>query len=318
MGRKDGLLITLMLLSQVTNGLRRFAQAKNYWDIAILTGTNALYYTDLIALSSANNGAVIEDQRTTPRSHNITFVDASFSGDGSPLNPFQTIASALAATVAGGTINVLAGTYNETIDIQKPLSLLGEGAATTTIDVSANSSAGNVVAIHNLTGNVTVDGFTIRTGPATSVASSGFVVGALTGTGLVTISNNVIWCIQSSLGTPYDNMAFYAYSSTPTDGTLVFNHNVIHGGTGTATDGVGNPVLVEQWLGQITLTNNTIDDGISNATTNDIIFIMNHDASNISAKYLISGNTIDMVSSSALRTMGTTSPLPPPTAMPMS
>ena len=75
------------------------AQAKNYWDIAILPGTNALYYTDLIALSSANNGAVIEDQRTTPRSHNITFVNASSSGDGSPLNPFQTIAAALAATV---------------------------------------------------------------------------------------------------------------------------------------------------------------------------------------------------------------------------
>ena len=153
-------------------------------------------------------------------------------------NTTVTIHSTISAASAGDIINVAAGTYNETIDIQKPLSLLGQGAATTIIDVSANSSAGNAVAIHNLTGNVMVDGFTIRTGPATSVASSGFVVGALTGTGLVTISNNVIWCVQSSLGTPYDNMGFYAYSSTPTDGKLVFDHNVIHGGIGTVTSGV--------------------------------------------------------------------------------
>src|ERR1035437_7175102 len=144
------------------------AQTKNYWDIAILTGTNALYYTNLIALSSANNGAVIEDQRTTPHSHNITFVNASTSGDGSPLNPFQTIAAALAATVAGGTINVAAGTYVGNINITKSLTILGDpgntdpGPGVNAPVIDGGSAPGSAFFIANGVSNVTIKGFEMR------------------------------------------------------------------------------------------------------------------------------------------------------------
>ena len=113
----------------------------NYYDIAILAGTNATYYTDLVALGAANNGAVIEDQRSTPAVLNRAFVDGSSTTgteNGSPIDPYTTIAPAIARIVAGGTIEVAAGTYTPgAFSIAKSLVLNGADEATVILDASA-------------------------------------------------------------------------------------------------------------------------------------------------------------------------------------
>jgi len=57
----------------------------------------------------------------------------------------------------GSTINVSSGTYNESLTINKPLTLVGENKSTTIIDALGN---GNVVQVSSE--NVTITGFTIQ------------------------------------------------------------------------------------------------------------------------------------------------------------
>jgi hypothetical protein len=200
---------------------------------------------------------------------------------------FATIQNGINGVAAGGSVNVAAGTYDESLDIQKPLSLLSAGASTTNIDRSANPAAGTVVTIHNLAGNVTLNGFTIKTGPASTVASNGIHISNLTGPGTITITNNIIWGVQSATGPAKDNFPLIAGYFAVTTPKLVFDHNIVHGGG-------SNPILIEKWMGPTEITNNTLDNGIKDDEASDVIFMMNYDGSHNTQKQLISGNTIDM------------------------
>ena len=88
----------------------------NVYDIAILATMPGGYYTDIVAMSNANNGAVIEDQRVSPAVLSAVYVDAatSFTTDlGGRYHPYSTITPAIARVVAKGTIYIAAGTYTE-------------------------------------------------------------------------------------------------------------------------------------------------------------------------------------------------------------
>ena len=100
----------------------------NVYDIAILSGVNPIYYTDILAMSAANNDAFIEDQRTGFLS--IVYVDGSViaSGDGTARSPKKTISEGVARIVPGGTVHVLAGTYAESVSVTKLLTLDGAGS----------------------------------------------------------------------------------------------------------------------------------------------------------------------------------------------
>ena len=72
----------------------------NVYDIAILSLMPAIYYTDIVAMSNANNGAVIEDQRVSPAVLSVVYVDAatSYTTDlGGRYHPYSTIAPAITA-----------------------------------------------------------------------------------------------------------------------------------------------------------------------------------------------------------------------------
>jgi hypothetical protein len=189
---------------------------------------------------------------------------------------------------SGSTVNVAAGNYTESILIQKPLSVLGSGANQTYIDQSGNSSAGTVVTISNLNGNVTLSGFTIKTGPASTVNSNGIYVGGsgLTG-GTITISDNVIQCWQSSTVEVKENYGLIAgYFTSPTP-KLIFTRNTVYGGG-------SNPVLIERWAGPTEITNNYLYQCVGKDEPSDVIFMMNHGGTTNNEKQLISGNTFDM------------------------
>ncbi|MBI5476013.1 MAG: hypothetical protein HY964_04675 [Ignavibacteriales bacterium] len=145
----------------------------NYVDIAIFATVNPAYYTDIIAMSNANNQAVIEDQRPTVRVLTIVYVDSSAiaGGDGTPTKPYQTITPAVPRVVTGGIILVAKGTYNEDVVITKGLNLFStHGRINTIVNGQTEGWGGGALRINS--SNVTVGGagkgFTFNSKTSTS------------------------------------------------------------------------------------------------------------------------------------------------------
>jgi hypothetical protein len=78
----------------------------------------------------------------------------------------STISAAVGAAAAGDTIQVAAGTYKEVVTINKPLSLIGAGSATTIIDATGLSNGvivdGSAKAPNSGVSDVVIAGFTIE------------------------------------------------------------------------------------------------------------------------------------------------------------
>jgi hypothetical protein len=143
------------------------AQA-NVYDIAILSTMPGAYYTDIVAMSNANNGAVIEDQRVGPPVLSVVNVDASApvcGADCGGRNPYHLITPAIPRVVAGGTIKVAAGTYAESLTIDRSLTLQCAQAGVAVGGRTAGSPSETVINASGLAkamvitaSNVAVDG----------------------------------------------------------------------------------------------------------------------------------------------------------------
>ncbi len=157
----------------------------NAVDIAILAATDLSYYTDIPAISAANNSAVIEDQRVSPALLSIVYVDGSVvtSGDGTARSPKKTIAEGVARVVPGGQVIVAAGTYTENLSISKALTLQG-------VDGLVAKLVGQVGITAS---NVTIDGM--------DISNPGQPYGILITTAPtnITITNNKIHDIGSNV-----------------------------------------------------------------------------------------------------------------------
>ena len=171
-------------------------------------------------------------------------------GNGTASNPFATITKAITTAVAGDTISVAAGTYNENVVISKALTIQGAGLASTFIN--GKNTGANVAAVDiTVSGNVKLDGFTITNAPVT--ADGDFRAGVRTnsgGGGIYTISHNKIIGTKNVSGT-----ADYGINGVAS-GTenLVITYNVV---TGTASNNIYrlNP------RGTTEIGNNTLDAG---------------------------------------------------------
>jgi len=111
----------------------------NEWDIVWNTASYVPdYQQSVVGMSSSNNNAYVLDRRaavpanlTGNRSH--IFVDAASSFNvanparGNFNEPFSSISLGVDAVVPGGTVNVLAGEYDEQVVIDKNLTLQGTG-----------------------------------------------------------------------------------------------------------------------------------------------------------------------------------------------
>jgi hypothetical protein len=129
-------------------------------------------------MSAANNGAFIEDQRTSPATLSIVYVDGSIaiSGDGTARSPKKTISEGVTRIIPGGTIHVAAGTYTEQIAITKDLKLIGAGAGTTTVAApttlpASGNATSSIVLIGGSGVEVELTGLTV-TGPGPSGCGS--------------------------------------------------------------------------------------------------------------------------------------------------
>lgn len=128
----------------------------NVTDIALLKGTTlGAPYSDLTALSAANHGARIEDQRIN--TNNIYVKAGAVDGEGSPTKPLASIQAGINAVAANGTVHVAAGVYTEDVNVNKTITILGAGAETTKLV----GTTGNTTPLTFSAKDATVKGFTI-------------------------------------------------------------------------------------------------------------------------------------------------------------
>ena len=165
-------------------------------DIALFNNSDPTFYTpaNLLAISTNNDDAYISVQFPTnpsPSGRAVTFVDdsAAANGDGRTANPRQTIQDGINNTLPGGTVNVAAGTYPETIVIDRPLKVLGAkmGVLAKPRNVLAEESTivvglSQTIPVNLQADNITLDGFNFdinNTNPSQSVNDKpgGIIVG---------------------------------------------------------------------------------------------------------------------------------------------
>ncbi len=148
----------------------------------IASAPTTAWQQSLLSLSTANNGWAVQDQGYTAsnRTRVTVATTGAASNQGSRLTPINTLQGGVNAVVAGGKVNVNAGTYAESVSITKALTLDGAGAGQSIIDpVSSNAVtvSGNIGA----GSTVLIDGFTFRDAPSAGVSVEGdTVLGQLT------------------------------------------------------------------------------------------------------------------------------------------
>lgn len=105
-------------------------------DIALLPTVNPANYTPLLGLSTANDNAFVCAQFAGGENGRATaFVDdnAAPGGNGSDNTNYQSINTAVAGTLNGGTVEVAAGGYTEDVTVGKSVLINGAGSASTTV-----------------------------------------------------------------------------------------------------------------------------------------------------------------------------------------
>jgi parallel beta-helix repeat protein len=232
--------------------------------------------TQGVALTDDADGFIVADAIklvSTAKPESVWVDDDYDSGTpGWGYDHFNNIQEGVDSVATGGTVFVLDGTYNENCTLEKPLSLIGNGSGSTTID---GGGSGDVVYVY--TDSVTISGFTIQN---SGIAfNAGIMLEGHSDYNIIsdnTISNNG------------DGIRFY-YG----------DHNTISGNTISSNDRDG----IELWESRNnSITNNTINsnyyDGVylwhadsttftDNTFSNDGLFVI------YSRQNTVSGNTVN-------------------------
>jgi predicted outer membrane repeat protein len=142
---------------------------------------------------------------------------------------YATIGDALRASADGDTIAVAAGTYSESIDVKKSVSIVGAGSGTTTL-----TGGTDVVSVTN-SNTVTLSGFTIvPTGDrAFFVRNSSILNGSdIVVSGVTTSADGGVIAIRESSTATFADSTFSGIVATGRSGAHVYARN---GGTLTLT-----------------------------------------------------------------------------------
>ena len=168
---------------------------------------------------------------------------------------FATIADGISAVIEGGTVNVAAGTYNESPTISKSLSLLGAGRDMTNIVLQTAPNYTGSLLVGGA--NVTVSGFTITGFDAvgSGVASTNIYLNSIAVN--VTISNNKLLVGKIGSGSTGDDgfgfITEYNVPATPVSNLTVIGNIIQPVGT------EGQRIFyVNPGVDNFSFTNNTI------------------------------------------------------------
>ncbi len=152
-------------------------------------------------------------------------------------NAFSTIQEGVDAVLSGGTVNVLAGTYEEQIDITKEIILSGEGRSVTNIisplSLNVKFTTGTTTVVNNYpiiymngVNNVMIEGFTIN-GAGRGNGHVRFIGVAFRNSGGTIQNCNIIEVRETPLASGEANhgVALYTYNNdgTPRDLNILNN-----------------------------------------------------------------------------------------------
>jgi nitrous oxidase accessory protein NosD len=181
------------------------------------------------------------------------------------------------ATHDGDTINVAAGTYNETVTVNKHLTIKGHSVNDTFVNAPTSANHGFII----IAPDVNLSGFTIRGG--TDGATSGIIVGGtswtdgtdygVTGvviqkcilerscvgimvsrsTGTKILNNTIRYCTEMS-GSGFPAIYLYSYTGFGITDTVI-SHNVIYDNDSYGIGVYGNSTYS---LAGLQITNNTL------------------------------------------------------------
>jgi hypothetical protein len=215
---------------------------------------------------------------------------------------YATIQAAITAAAAGNVIEVAAGTYNEQVIIDKPISLIGANNQTTIIDgTGLTITQQGLIRIAGLTtGNVKVENFKIVNPPL--MGDKHFAIQTTNCNEVVTIEilNNVI----DGAGTGNDPNFTYALYSYGNQASLIFKNNIVK------DFDRGNTILLELHLGSSEIAHNTITGTGTAGGTH--IFVMSYKTgsnnNDVTKKQYIHNNTISATGTK--QGIGFSSPLP--------
>jgi hypothetical protein len=136
--------------------------------LANLSAANIAFYQPLLSLSTNNDNARVDAQYAGGEAGRaVSYVNASAApgGNGSDNANYQTITAGIAGALKGGTVSVAGGTYGESVNVNKNVTVKGSFTITGTLTTSvtgATLSPGNSPGIINsgslsLTGGSNVD-----------------------------------------------------------------------------------------------------------------------------------------------------------------
>lgn len=174
------------------------------------------------------------------------------------LQPCRTVTRGHLVSVAGDTINVAAGTYQERLTITKGVTIQGAGAASTTIDAFSTATAGGAVMVVNLAAGqptLTVNGVTMTRGFSNFGAGMGIFTGTVVVNDSAITNNNTL----NGTGGAGVGVLGTAFGTTQ---HVTLNRVTISGNT--ATNGNGGGV----WsAGPIVATDTTITNNRATTTS---------------------------------------------------
>jgi uncharacterized delta-60 repeat protein len=105
-----------------------------------------------------DNWSITNDVGPTGLSYGDTVQDGANGPFTFGVEAFDTVQGGVNFVTSGGTVHVLAGSYHEDVSVNHPVSLLGEGLASTTL---SGPIGGGGATIQVAAGSVLIDGFTI-------------------------------------------------------------------------------------------------------------------------------------------------------------
>ncbi len=192
---------------------------------------------------------------------------------------YTTIQDGINAANPGDIIWVYPGTYNEAININRAVKVLGSGASTTVIDGTGLVLASAGLVKITAAGDVTFSGFTVRNAPP----GGGVTIEILSQSSVAGVTYTVSYNNIYGTNDPSNDQDFGFYSQGDS-ANVVFTHNLV-------TQTGCNNIVFELHTGSTEISCNTLDAGVWGT---DAVFIMTYEGKDVTALQNVSYNTFDM------------------------
>jgi uncharacterized protein (TIGR03118 family) len=237
--------------------------------------------TVTVTETGITNGTATNGNTITVKAPTQVYVNPAFTGpvgsdpDGAGpataigYDAFATIQAALNAVAFGGTVNIAAGTYPETLTISHSAILLGAGSGSTTLSGSNTGTALNITAA----GGVSITGLTVK----------GYTNGLIAGSATTYLALTDVRLNSNSFGGSVNGVNTFLYEGGSGDDTIFINPTALaHAGDNSIGYSGVSFLTVDGGGG-----NNTLSVFLNDISTADKIWFSGNAISRDTAKFLM-------------------------------